>query len=253
MKYKSWLLKRPNGLRKHFTVNDLRNSERVIVGYVQRSSFPAVLKVLGDPLSTASKARKKALKIEGQSIYRLNPQIKDDLLIAGGRLGNAPIDESTKHPIVIPYKNHVTDLIIQDYHENVGHMGQETVLTSLRSTFWIVKGRSAVRRNLRRCGGCKRRRAQPGEQFMGDLPSNRITPKKPPFSQVGVDYFGPFEVKQGRSIVKRYGCIFTCLAIRAIHVEIAHSLDADSMINALRRFIARENKKRSWYQFHSSE
>ena len=238
MKYKSWLLKRPNGLRKHLTVNDLKNSERVIVGYIQRSSFPAVLKVLGDPLSTASKARKKALKNEGQSIYRLNPQIKDDLLIAGGRLGNAPIDESTKHPIILPYKNHVTDLIIQDYHENVGHMGQEIVLTSLRSKFWIVEGRSGVRRNLRRCGGCRRRRAQPGEQFMGDLPSDRITPENPPFWQVGVDYFGPFEVKQGRSIVKRYGCIFTCLAIRAIHVEIAHSLDADSMINALRRFIA---------------
>ena len=73
---------------------------------------------------------------------------------------------------------------------------------------------------------------------MGDLPSDRLTPEKPPFSQIGVDFFGSFEVKQGRSIVKRYGCIFTCLAIRATHVEIAHSLDADSMINALRRFIA---------------
>ena len=93
-------------------------------------------------------------------------------------------------------------------------------------------------RNLRQCGGCKQSRAQPGEQFMGDLPSDRLTPEKPPFSQIGVDFFGSFEVKQGRSIVKRYGCIFTCLAIRATHVEIAHSLDADSMINALRRFIA---------------
>ena len=96
----------------------------------------------------------------------------------------------------------------QDYHDNVGHMGQETVLASLRSKFWIVKERSAVRCNLRQCGSCKRRKAQPGEQFMGDLPSDRLTPENPPFSQVGVAFFGPFEVKQGRSIVKRYGCIF---------------------------------------------
>ena len=200
-----------------------------MVRYVQRSSFPAVLKVLRDPLSTTSTSRKKALKGEGQSLYRLNPQVKDDLLVAGGRLGNAPINENT---------NHAIDLIIQDYHQNVGHMEQETVLTSLSSKYWIIKERFAVRRNLRQCGSCKRRKAQPGEQFMGDLPSDRLTPEKPPFSQIGVDFFGPFEVEQGQSILKRYGCIFTCLAIRAVHVEIAHSLDADSMIRALRRLMA---------------
>ena len=52
-----------------------------------------------------------------------------------------------------------------------------------------------------------------------------------------MDYFGPIEVKRGRSRVKPSGCLFTCLTVRAIHVEVAHSLSADSMINALRRFI----------------
>ena len=123
MKYKSWLLKQPNGLRKPLILSDLKNAERVILGYVQRSSFPAVLKVLRHPLSTTSKARKKALRGEGQPLYRLNPQVKDDLLVAGGRPSNAPINENTKHPIILPHKNHVIDLIIQDYHESVVHMG----------------------------------------------------------------------------------------------------------------------------------
>ena len=43
---------------------------------------------------------------------------------------------------------------------------------------------------------------------MANLPEERPIPDKPPFIFVGVDYFGPIEVKQGRSHVKRYGCLF---------------------------------------------
>ena len=74
---------------------------------------------------------------------------------------------------------------------------------------------------------------------MADLPVDRITSDQPPFTEVGVDYFGPFFVKRGRAEVKRYGCIFTCLSTRAVHIEIFHSLDTNSFINALRRFVAR--------------
>lgn len=47
---------------------------------------------------------------------------------------------------------------------------------------------------------------------MADLPKERILPDNPPFTNVGVDYFGPIEVKRGRGTAKRYGVIFTCLA-----------------------------------------
>ncbi|KAI2647244.1 putative ABC transporter ATP-binding protein YnjD [Labeo rohita] len=77
---------------------------------------------------------------------------------------------------------------------------------------------------------------------MADLPHNRITPDEPPFSRVGLDCFGPFEVKRGRTVIKRYGLIFTCLAIRAIHLEVLSSLDTDSFINGFRRFIARRGQ-----------
>lgn len=47
------------------------------------------------------------------------------------------------------------------------------------------------------------------------------------------------DVKQGCSTIKMYGCIFTCLNSRAVHIEVANSLSADSFINAHRRFVAR--------------
>jgi hypothetical protein len=74
---------------------------------------------------------------------------------------------------------------------------------------------------------------------MANLPAERLKSDDPPFSRIWMDFFGPFEVKQGRSVVKRYSVIFTCMATRAVHLEMAFSLDTDSCINAVRRFIAR--------------
>ena len=80
------------------------------------------------------------------------------------------------------------------------------------------------------------------QQLMGDLPKERVAASQPPFTFVGVDYFGPFNVKYRRGTVKRYGCLFTCLSTRAVHIEIAHSMDSDAFIMALQRFIARRGK-----------
>ena len=77
---------------------------------------------------------------------------------------------------------------------------------------------------------------------MADLPEDRVTHLKPPFTYTGVDCFGPFEVRCGRTKVKRYGVIFTCQALLAVHIEVAFSLDTESFINALRRFIARRGQ-----------
>ena len=56
---------------------------------------------------------------------------------------------------------------------------------------------------------------------------------------MGVDCFGPFIVRGGRTTAKRYGVLFTCLAICAVHIKVVHSMDTKSFINALRRFISR--------------
>ena len=77
---------------------------------------------------------------------------------------------------------------------------------------------------------------------MADLPEHRVTPDKPPFTFVGEDCFGPFLVKRVRSQVKRYGVLFTCRSIRAVYIEIVHSLETSSFLHALCRFIARRGQ-----------
>lgn len=74
------------------------------------------------------------------------------------------------------------------------------------------------------------------------MPCERVSPNKSPFSFVRIDYFGPLIVKQGRSQVKRWGCLFTCLAMRALHIELAKSLDTDSFLKAFRWISSRRGR-----------
>ena len=73
---------------------------------------------------------------------------------------------------------------------------------------------------------------------MADLPKERATPNMPPFSFIGIDFFGPMYVKVRRSTEKRHRCLFTCLALRAVHIEVTSRLDTDSFLGVVHRFIA---------------
>ena len=76
-----------------------------------------------------------------------------------------------------------------------------------------------------------------------DLPEDRVQ-SAPPFSYCAVDYFGPWYIKEGRRQLKRYGVLFTCLASRAVHLEVANSLTTDSFMNAYRRSVGRRGPVR---------
>ena len=43
---------------------------------------------------------------------------------------------------------------------------------------------------------------------MADLAKEGLMSRDQPFNNTGVDYFGPFYVRQGRSNVKRYGILY---------------------------------------------
>lgn len=77
---------------------------------------------------------------------------------------------------------------------------------------------------------------------MADLPQARLQIFKPPFFSTGMDCFGPFTVKLGRRSEKRWGILFKCLTTRAVHIDLLSSLDTDSFLMSLRRFISRRGK-----------
>lgn len=71
---------------------------------------------------------------------------------------------------------------------------------------------------------------------MGLLPMER-TELSPPFTNVGIECFGHFIVKDRRTEAKRWGLIFSCMYSRAVHIELLEAITTDAFINALRNFI----------------
>ena len=190
--------------------------------------------------------------LKNSSLRKLCPFIAHGVLRVGGRIHKAYIPYEMKHPMILPPHHHVTKLIILSYHLRNGHSGVLHTLSDTRDRFWIINGNAAVRRVLHDCYKCRLLNAAPGKQVMSHLPEFRVSSGCPAFTCVGLDYAGPIFSKVGRSLAKRYLCVFTCMATRAVHLEIAHSLDTQSCLQALQRFIGRRGSPRDVYSDNGS-
>ena len=78
---------------------------------------------------------------------------------------------------------------------------------------------------------------------MAELPLDRLQ-GEPPFNYCEVELFGPCVIGSKRKELERYGAMFACLCSRTIHIEVNHSLDTDSFLLTLRRFIGRRGNIR---------
>ena len=221
------------------TAAELHAAETLCVRQTQQEAFP-------DELAALKTGRQLP---SGSKLITLRPFLDSSgVLRVGGRLRHADaLTHTARHQAVLPSRHDVTRLIVSDYHHRMAHAGTEHVLSRLREAYWVLRGRAAVKAYAFSCPVCKQRRAAPRPPVMADLPVARVTSHNPPFTQVGVDYFGPITVTKFRRQEKRYGCLFTCLTTRAVHLEIAHSLDTDSLLMCLRRMIARRGQPRVIY------
>ncbi|XP_026728198.1 uncharacterized protein LOC113494186 [Trichoplusia ni] len=138
-------------------------------------------------------------------------------------------------------------LIIRSYHEKFLHGNTATVMNEVRQKYWILGLRATLKAVAHGCQWCKLRKSTPAIPPAGDLPSERLQHHQFPFACTAVDYFGPMQVTIGKRVEKRWVALFTCLTTRAVHLELAPSLSASSMIMALRRMAARRGTPRTLF------
>ena len=176
------------------TCSETNDAEREVIMFNQSRAF-----------AEERRAIEKGNCVKKSSVLaKLDPILVNGLLRVGGRLSRAPLHDDSKHQIIIAKDSPLARLLIQHFHQKSGHSGREYVLSLLRERFWLIRANLTVRSVLTSCFGCRRRQGAAGEQKMADLPRPRVTPDQPPFTCVGIDYFGPFLVRQNRSMVKRY-------------------------------------------------
>jgi len=189
-----------------------------------------VLRAIKENMSHCLK-RQLGLKIDDLGILRCY-----------GRFLNATITDSAKHPKLLPRREHLTSLLITEVHQRLIHAGVSHTLAQLREEYWIPQGRAEVRSVLSQCSLCRRLEGPPFRlPCMPPWPKERVS-RSDPFQFVGLDYLGPVNVKWESELKKTWICLFTCLSIRAIHLEWVLDLSASQFLNCLRRFVSRRGR-----------
>ena len=161
-----------------------------------------------------------------------------------GRIDNSIWSYETKCPTLLPRGEYYTKLIIQELHQKLMHCGVSHTLAILRQQYWIPSGRCEVKKTLSKCIVCKKYQggpfARPNFPF---LPKERVT-RSDPFQYCGFDYTGYFMVRlqKGLQPQKIWLCLFTCLATRAVHLEVIPDTTAEQFVNCLKQFISRRGK-----------
>ncbi|XP_011858658.1 PREDICTED: uncharacterized protein LOC105556186 [Vollenhovia emeryi] len=220
---------------KTLTVTELERAEITVIRMVQQEAFPQEILYLqaGKSLNASSKLRAFDVYLDSKGLIRV-----------GGRLSQAKLQEAAKHPIMLPAKLRVTNLIFRDEHVKLLHCGTEQLLASIRQKYWPFSGRREARKVVRSCLVCFRLRAKGARVKMGDLPEARVTGFLRPFTICGVDYAGPIQIRESRRrgrvhISKAYIALFICFNTRAIHLELVTSLTTEGFLAALHRFTGR--------------
>lgn len=214
------------------TIPELKFAKEALVKTVQHQVFADEIKALKrkQTVPTRSPLKNLCIVLDSEGILRI-----------GGRLQLSDENYSSKHPMIIPSKHHLTRLIAEHYHTLSLHSGPRMTLASMRQEYWPIRGKHLANYVCRKCHKCFRHRPVPITQPIGQLPKTRLTPSRP-FSITGVDYCGPVYMKpvhRRAAPQKAFIAVFICFATKAVHLELVCDLSTEAFIAALRRFIAR--------------
>ena len=210
---------------------ELDEAERHLQYLVQGESFEAERKNLLD-----NKFVKRSSRIAPHSPF-ISP---NGLICSSGRIKRLiEVGFNVKYPIILDARHLFVKLLLEHTHVKHYHQGVEYLRSIVQEHYTVLKLRSSLRSIKANCLICQEFQAVTMQPIMSDLPRERLAYQSPPFTNTGVDYFGPFYVTVRRTTEKRWAFLFTCLTTRAVHVEIVTFMDTSSCVMGVERFVSR--------------
>ncbi len=100
------------------------------------------------------------------------------LIRVGGRICNAELAYSTKHPIVLHGKHPITHLILESEHQRMMHAGPNLLCASICLRFHIISLRKTVRSVTKRCVTCRRYSKRVSSQQLVNFHLNVLIPEQ---------------------------------------------------------------------------
>lgn len=142
--------------------------------------------------------------------------LQEGVMRCKGRLNNSLSLANSRKPVLLPASHEFVKLLIKQTHESVQHSGIRDTLTTLRERFWVLSGREAVKKIIRKCVICRKYEGKPDSALPpNDLPDERVS-EDPPFTHVGLHFVGPLFIQTKSPKVERkeskkvYIRLFTC-------------------------------------------
>lgn len=210
---------------------ELDESLQILVKHVQKKDFHDVSSQINSNKPISKHLQKLSIFIDSAGVLRV-----------GGRLKQSDLPDSAKHPYLLPKQSRLSELLIDHYHVSYLHSGPRLLHSLVQRRFWILGLRNLIRSRLSRCVTCFKVNPTPFQPVMGDLPPSRLKPGHC-FQSIGIDFGGPFMVKESRRrsarTYKSYLCLIVCHAVKAVHLELVTELTTEAFIASLDRFVAR--------------
>ncbi|XP_055933001.1 uncharacterized protein LOC129963022 [Argiope bruennichi] len=121
---------------QNLEIEELSEAETIIWKIIQKTSF-----------KTVSEERLRNLRpfVDPKGLIRIKTQLlmRKDF-------------ENFKYPILLPPDHIVVHKMIMHRHKILSHCGIQTLMSSLREHFWLIRSRKTIRRVLKSCITCKR-------------------------------------------------------------------------------------------------
>ncbi|GAA6099981.1 uncharacterized protein LOC117805176 [Tachysurus ichikawai] len=110
-----------NMTSKLLSTEELEKAELEIIPLCQKKRYSEEL----------SSLLKDGLVKRSSELHKLNPVLHLDIIRVGGRLDKVMMPEEVKHPVILAKDLHVTDLILQQIQNDIGHCGRNYMMATL--------------------------------------------------------------------------------------------------------------------------